>query len=231
MTKAQSHSDIVSKHIIFSNKVVIDVGCGTGDFARWMTTQGASVIGLDTPEMIDKAEKIEKVGNEKYITGTGQALPFENNYADLIIYLASFHHIPEEEMFHALELCHMILKSGGTAIFVEPVAQKGSYYEVVRLEVDEAEIQAKVYRMLLDANRYGFTMRTEETYFLERSFADFKKLIEVFVDDEVRRADIIAQARIVTEQLCRENNVSFESFRYRSICRMNILEKVESGSI
>jgi len=231
MIKAQSHADILSKYFNFSGKVVIDVGCGTGDFARWMTAQGASVIGLDTPEMINKAEKIERVGNEKYITGTGQALPFEINYADLIIYLASFHHIPENEMLHALEQCHKILKSGGTAIFVEPVAQKGSYYEIVRLEVDEAEIQAKVYRMLLDANRYGFTMRTEETYFLERSFADFKKLIEVFVDDEVRRADIIAQARIVTEQLCRENNVSFESFRYRSICRMNILEKVVSGSI
>jgi len=231
MTKTQSHADVLSKYFNFSGKVVIDVGCGTGDFARWMTTQGASVIGIDTPEMIDKAEKIERVGNEKYIIGTGQALPFENNYADLIVYLASFHHIPADEMIHALEQCHKILKSTGTAIFVEPVAQKGSYYEIVRLEADEAEIQAKIYRMLQDANRYGFTMKTEETYFLERSFADFKKLIEVFVDDEVRKADIISKARIVTEQLGRENNVDFESFRYKSICRMNILEKVVSGSI
>ena len=226
MKKTQSHSDIVSKHIIFSNKVVIDVGCGLGDFARWMTTQGASVIGIDKPEMIDKAERIERVGNEKYIIGTGQALPFDNNYADLIVYLASFHHIPENEMVHAIEQCRMILKSGGKAIFVEPVAQKGSYYEVVRFEADEADIQAKVYRMLQDAGRYGFTMRAEETYYLERSFDDFKKLIEIFVDDEVRKTDIIVQARIVTERLSRENKVSFESFRYKSICRMNILEKV-----
>ena len=231
MKNTQSHAYVLSKYFNFSGKVVIDVGCGTGDFSRWMTTQGASVIGIDRPEMIDKAGKIERVGNEKYIIGTGQALPFENNYTDLIVYLASFHHIPEDEMLQAFEQCHKILKSGGTAIFVEPVAQKGSYYEVVRLDVDEAEIQAKVYRMLQDANRYGFTMKTEETYFLERSFADFKKLIEVFVDDEVRKADIISKARIVTEQLSRENNVDFESFRYKSICRMNILEKVVSGSI
>ncbi len=226
MKKAQSHSDIVSKHIIFSNKVVIDVGCGTGDFARWMTTQGASVIGVDTPEMISKAERTEKVGNEIYIPGTGQALPFENNCADLIVYLASFHHIPENEMFDALQRCRMLLKSSGTAIFVEPVARKGSYYEIVRLEADEAEIQAKVYRMLLDTDRYGFMMRAEETYFLERSFADFKKLIEVFVDDKVRGADIIAQARAITEQFCRENGTNFEDYRYRSICRLNILDKV-----
>ena len=231
MNKTQSHADVISKYLNFSNKIVIDVGCGTGDFARWIAAQGASVIGIDTPEMIDKAGKTERVGNEKYIIGTGQALPFENNYADIIVYLASFHHIPENEMVHAIEQCHMILKSGGKAIFVEPVAQKGSYYEVVRFEADEADIQAKVYRMLQDADRYGFTMRAEETYFLERSFDDFKKLIEIFVDDKVRKTDIIAQARIVTEQLSRENKVSFESFRYKSICRMNILGKVISGSI
>jgi len=61
MIKAQSHADILSKYFNFSGKVVIDVGCGTGDFARWMTTQGASVIGIDTAEMINKAEKIDRV--------------------------------------------------------------------------------------------------------------------------------------------------------------------------
>ena len=129
-------------------------------------------------------------------------------------------------MVYAIAQCRKILKSGGTAIFVEPVARKGSYYEIVRFEADEAEIQAMVYRILQDANRYGFTMKVEETYFLERSFADFKKLIEIFVDDEVRRTDIIAQAKTVTEQFCRESGTRFEDYRYRSICRLNILDKV-----
>ena len=93
-------------------------------------------------------------------------------------------------------------------------------------EGDEAEIQAKVYRIILDAEKYGFKLKVEETYYLERSFTDYVNLIETFVDDPLRKAQIIADAKKITEELSRENNIRFEDFRYKSICRMNILEKV-----
>jgi ubiquinone/menaquinone biosynthesis C-methylase UbiE len=226
MIRSVSHAEVLTKYIDFRSKVVIDVGCGMGDFTRWLASQSASVIGIDVPEMIRKADMIEKVGNERFIAGTGQNLPFEKKYADLIVYIASFHHTPENEMFHALVQCHKILKDGGTAIFIEPVAQKGSYYEIVRLEGDEAEIQGKVYKILQDANQFGFTIRAEEIYFLERSFADYEKLIRDLVDDDTRKSQIIADARIITSELCQESNVSFDAFRYRSICRLNILDKI-----
>jgi ubiquinone/menaquinone biosynthesis C-methylase UbiE len=231
MNKVESHAEVLSRHVQFSGKTVLDVGCGTGDLVRWMTRKGAFVMGIDTMEMITRAENFERSGNERYLVSSAQDLPFRSQYADIILYIASLHHVPEEEMKNALERCHRILKPGGAAVFVEPVAQQGSYYEIVRLEGDEAEIQAKAYDLLLRAEDFGFTMRTEEKYYLERSFDDYVRLLEVFVNDKVRRDDILAKAEVVTEQLCRESGARFEEYRYRSICRLNIMDKTVSTEL
>ncbi len=218
--RAQSHAEVLSRYVSFSGKVVVDIGCGTGDFVRWMTAQGAEVTGIDLAAMIAKAEKLPRSGIEKYRAGIAQMLPVESDHADLAVYLASFHHIPEDEMPYGLEECRRILKSEGAAIFVEPVGETGSYYELVRLIGDERDIQAKAYRAIEAAGPSGFQMTAEETYYLERSFEDYLHLLDVNVDDEAKRSEIAAAARAVTERLCRDAGTSFESYRYRSICRM-----------
>jgi len=63
-----------------------------------MTAQGARVTGIDMAAMIAKAEELPKSGDETYLVGTAQAPPVESGRADLALYLASFHHIPENEM-------------------------------------------------------------------------------------------------------------------------------------
>jgi len=40
--------------------------------------------------------------------------------------------------------------------------------------------------LVLQAEHFGLTMSTEEMYSLERSFDDYARLLEVFVDDQVR---------------------------------------------
>lgn len=225
MIKINSFADILSKGFNLPGKIVIDVGCGTGDLVRWLTLQGALVTGVDIPKMLARAEKMERVKNEKYIAGTAQELPFEKEYADLIFYIASFHHIPENEMSNSLERCFNILKPSGKAIFVEPVAKIGSYYEIGRLIEEESEIQITAYQAIKESIRFGFQMKTEKTYYVERSFDDYKNLAEIFVDDEIKRKEIIFNAEKYTRQLCRELGKNIESYKYRSICRLNILEK------
>lgn len=51
------------------------------------------------------------------------------------------------------------------------------------------------------------------------------ELLEVIVDDIGRRAEIATAARTVTERSAGERGESLEEFRYRSICRLNILER------
>lgn len=220
--KVQSFNEILSEFFYLPRLVVIDVGCGIGDLVRFLASQGAIVTGVDLPDLIQKAKKIQRVADEHYLTGNGQDLPFKNNYADLIIYMASFHHIPVNEMEFALDKCHNILKHEGYAVFIEPVAQKDTYYELTRLANDEKEIQEKAYDYILKAGESKFERIVEAFYFAERAYQDFLNLINIYVSDENRRVEIILQAK----EIVLAKNKNLESAKFRSLVRLNILKKI-----
>ena len=180
---------------------------------------------VDTDDIIKKAQIIDRAGGETYIAGTGESLPFENDTADLMIYLASFHHIPDHEMTRALTTCYRILKPGGAAVFIEPVARPGSYYELIRLAEDEASIQAKAYDQLKQAEHIGFRWKAETFYYLERSFDDYVTLIETTYADPQMKKVVLGKARAKVKKACKDAGVSLDQYRYRSICRINILDK------
>jgi ubiquinone/menaquinone biosynthesis C-methylase UbiE len=226
MKKIISHWDLFSKNSNLEGKTIIDVGCGTGEFVRWLASQGAIVTGIDTKEMLAKMHHAEQINNEKYFVGSAEKLPFKKNYADFIFYIASFHHVPENKMFIALKECKRVLKPSGTVIFVEPVAQNGSYYEIVKLIGDESEIQAKAYKLIQGLSGKGFRMKKEMKYYLERSFKDFKHLVEIFVDEEIKKSEVILAARKITKQRSIKLGKDFKTYRYKSVCRLNILEKM-----
>jgi len=63
------------------NKLVLDVGCGTGRWTAYFVKKGARVIGLDiSAEMLKIARK--KVPNAKFKLGDVRNLPFPSNYFD-----------------------------------------------------------------------------------------------------------------------------------------------------
>lgn len=227
MKKVESEFDIFQDITDLKDKVIIDVGCGTGELVRKLTAAGAQVTGIDTPEMLGKAKEHLPVGEEKYLPGAGENLPLENEYADIVIFFASFHHIAVPEMKQALKETYRVLKTGGTAIFVEPVGQKGSYYEIIRLVEDEREVQKQAYKKICNAAEVGLENEKEagKMFYIERSFDDFVKLNEIFIEDEIERKRVLSQAREVTTRLSQAANTSFENYRFKSICRLNILKK------
>ena len=227
MKKIKSEFDILQDMGDFKDKVIIDVGCGTGELVRKLAAAGALVTGIDVPEMLEKAKDHPPAGKEKYIEGTGENLPLNNDYADMAIFFASFHHIPVAKMKQALNETHRVLKNGGTAVFIEPVGQKGSYYEIIRLVEDEREVQKQAYDVIRNATEDGLENKNEaeDMFYIERSFADYVKLNEIFIEDEKERGKYISRARKVTTRLARAAGTGFEDFRYKSICRLNILKK------
>lgn len=46
-TRSQAQWDIISRHVDFRSKTVLDLGCGKGDILACAIEAGASVIGLD----------------------------------------------------------------------------------------------------------------------------------------------------------------------------------------
>ncbi|MEW6366369.1 MAG: class I SAM-dependent methyltransferase [Acidobacteriota bacterium] len=225
MRQVSTNWEILAENFSFAGRSVVDVGCGTGELVRWLTGQGANVTGLDTPQMLEKGESSPRAGGEKYMTGGAEKLPLEDECADLIIYFASLHHAPPERLADALSECRRVLKPGGHAVFIEPVAQPGSYYEIVRLVEDEAEIQKLAHAAIRDGTRLGMRAVKEELFFIERSFEDYVRLLNTFVDDENKRETALRQARIATERLAAESGQRFGDYRFRSTCRLHILEK------
>jgi ubiquinone/menaquinone biosynthesis C-methylase UbiE len=226
MIKVENELDVLSQIGPFKDKVVIDVGCGTGDLVRELTKQGARVIGVDTPEMLNKAKELVRAGDETYMGGGGESLPMESNIADVLVFFASLHHVPPGMMAVALEEAHRVLKPKGIVLCLEPVGQKGSYFEILSLLEDERDLQSEAFKAIKNANTLGLVIQQEYMIYIERSYDDYVKLMEVFVEDRSKKNECLARAKEITEKLSIGAGIKFQDFRYKSICRINILKKI-----
>lgn len=224
MRKINSDYEILKEYLPYKDGIVIDVGCGTGELVRWMTSQGIIAIGIDVKKMIKKAREFSKIKNEEYMIGEGQQLPFDHDFANAVTYIASFHHIPSTKMKHALEECRRVLKPNGKMIVIEPISQNQSYYEIARLVEDEAKIQNYAYQILKRSDEAGLSFVKEETLYLEKSFQDYINLLNKFVDSDEERKEVIEKAREKTEELSRMSGIHFDKYLYKSIARLIILE-------
>ena len=73
----------LQKHIVFKNKSVLEVNCGTGEDAIWLSKQGAIVLGTDISEgMINIAKKktLNSLINFKHIAAQDISSLSPNNY-------------------------------------------------------------------------------------------------------------------------------------------------------
>ncbi len=225
MRKINSDCEILKENIEFNDKTIIDVGCGAGELVRWMASENTKVTGIDTPEMIEKALNYPTVKDEKYIIGKGEKLPIDENFADVMTFIASFHHIPHDLMLQALDECYRVLKPKGKVVLIEPVAKKGSYYEIIKLAEDEADIQNKAYQVIKNSDKAQFTFLKEESFFLERSFNNYIKLIKLFVKDKCQQSNIIEKARQITLEISKQANVEFDDFLFKSVAKLIVLQK------
>jgi len=218
-TKVSSEIDILSQHIDFKDKTVVDIGCGTGKISRFLAAKAKLVIGIDTPELICKAVSTEIPENVVFREGLAQNLPLDNCSADILIFFASFHHIPEEKMSAAIKECTRVLKKNGVVCFIEPYAMEGTYYDLTRLLEDEAEIQKTAWQKIAEAGKTQFIQMHESFYYLERSLDYFINQINVYVPDEQKRNEILIKAG----ELAEEKNIKTGNTVYKSLCRENIL--------
>ncbi|HQX53928.1 MAG TPA: class I SAM-dependent methyltransferase [Planctomycetaceae bacterium] len=79
-----------------SAKTILEVGCGTGHFTRWMTTQGLTATGLDSsPPMIVEANRL---GGAKFLEGNAMALPFADSEFDLASFITTLEFVANPEL-------------------------------------------------------------------------------------------------------------------------------------
>ncbi|MCX6807932.1 MAG: class I SAM-dependent methyltransferase [Patescibacteria group bacterium] len=105
------------------NEKILEIGSGPGFLSCWLTRLGANVQGIDVSEnFVDIAVKTAKQNNLSnnvhFQVATAEKLPFENESFDIIVGNQILHHL---EIPAASKEIYRVLKSGGRAVFCEPI--------------------------------------------------------------------------------------------------------------
>jgi ubiquinone/menaquinone biosynthesis C-methylase UbiE len=103
---------------------VLDVGCGTGYFARLLADAvgpDGLVVGIDaSPEMIEYANrKRGHAANCQFHVGAAEALSFAPEHFDVVVSSLFMHHLPADLRATALGDMRRVLRPGGTLLIAE----------------------------------------------------------------------------------------------------------------
>lgn len=181
-------ADVLVELVPLAGRRVLDVGCGQGALVRLMTGQGARVTGLDAQEsQIDRARAAEPVGDESYVVGVAEALPFANGEADVVVFFNSLHHVPPAGMATALSEAARVMRSGGLLYVSEPVAE-GPFFELMRPVDDETAVRRLAYDALRAAE--GFEQIEERSFLHPMAFPDYAAFRDLVVSADNSRAAV-----------------------------------------
>jgi len=225
MKKISSIPEFLISTFEFRNKILADVGCGSGAVSGDLAKAGAKVTGIDKNNIISKidAGKLKQV---KFFEGKAEQLPFRNSSFDYLLYSASFHHVPLSKMKAAFVEAKRVLKKNGNIIFLEPVALPCTYYIIARHYREEKRIQEEAYKIISNTGKSGFQSISEDFYYLLRSFADFESQLNFFVKSKSKRDLILQKAKKTLLKELKPKNKDIYKVKIRSVIRVNVLKKI-----
>jgi ubiquinone/menaquinone biosynthesis C-methylase UbiE len=102
---------------------ILDFGCGPGDNAIRLAKIGYNVVGFDIcANNIKSAQELffnnPWAPESKFEVSTAEVLPYPDETFDVISGIDILHHV---DIQRSIAECHRVLKTGGVAIFREPI--------------------------------------------------------------------------------------------------------------
>lgn len=223
------HPEVIAELIPLDGTRVVDVGCGDGALTRLLTKRGAKAVGLEISQAkLKRALAAPAVGDERYLEGSGERLPFADSSADTIIYLNSFHHVPVTAQAAALAEAARVLVPGGRLLILEPLAQ-GAFFDLVRAIEDETEIRAQAHAAIQAAAQHGLRMLQEVWYDCPVKFADFAAFERSVVAVDEARVAAFARLKGELEQgFAAKGDARADGTYFAQPFRASLLEKASS---
>ncbi len=115
---------------------ILDLGCGNGNLTAYIKDKGLNVTGVDiSQELLDIAKKKCKA---EFIRSDMTKLPFNNDYFDHILVIASFHHLKDNaESDKALKEIKRVLKPRGHVLMSVWAKYQGQGNKLVKWENED----------------------------------------------------------------------------------------------
>ncbi|GEM_PF-6356817 len=233
MEKINGILTLVERNINLTGKIVADVGCGTGANATAIAQHGAIVYAVDTHEVIERARSQPPVQNVLYYEESENWLERfdretkegEDNFIniDLVLFSASLHHVPTNQVKTLIDRYIAALKEGGLLMFIEPVNRKGYYIELTSLIEEERDKLVSAYEVIRNLSGKNLTMLKEDFFYLERTMEVFSNMVAEYISNPVQRAEVISRAETIVNEHLKNNS---DPTIFRSLVRLNLFKKL-----
>jgi len=90
--------DIVNANMLNESSRVIDIGCGSGRFIKYLKGRYSTIVGIDPSSAIFAADELlGKDKNIQLMQASTDNIPFPDNYFDFGYSLGVLHHIPDTQ--------------------------------------------------------------------------------------------------------------------------------------
>lgn len=109
---AEEYFDIIDEKIVNKKTYVLDIGCGTGRWTKYLSAKAGFIEAVDPSNAIfAAAELLREVENVRLTKASVDTLPFADETFDFAMSIGVLHHIPDTQQ--AMIDCVKKLKNGG----------------------------------------------------------------------------------------------------------------------
>ncbi len=108
----RDYFDIVEDEILHPGALVLDVGCGGGRWAKFLTRRVKFVEAIEPSQAALSASRfLRSIQNVRVTQATVEQIPFADNSFDFVYSLGVLHHVPKTQ--EAIQRCYEKVKPGG----------------------------------------------------------------------------------------------------------------------
>lgn len=117
-TAGDQYFDIVTDDIFSKETIVLDLGCGTGRWTKYIANKVKYVEAIDPSNAVFSAEKLtQNLSNVRITQASVSNIPFEDKSFDFIICLGVLHHIPDTQQA-LIDLCKKLKSDGYILLYL-----------------------------------------------------------------------------------------------------------------
>lgn len=152
----QITTKMIKKYTEFKNKIVLEIGCGSGKISSLLADATEQYIGID-PDIKAISDASRTYENLDFRIGSGESLAFTDSRFDLVLFTLSLHH---QNSSLALKEADRVLKREGKLVVIEPSID-GEFQQFFHLFDDETNEIQTAYQNLVKSN---FILKHEDTF-------------------------------------------------------------------